>query len=137
MPSGPRSATNTEPATSATSRATSSAAKPTRLPSWSTTPAAGAPQPLAFSLLVALPCVHACHFAVLSFRRLAARPATLAYSRESAFGTGTFPFFSGGAGGRPVTSRISSSSRVSRSSKALASTSSSLRWSASRRRASS
>src|SRR5918993_2206241 len=68
--------------------------------------------------------------------RLAAQWASVAYARESASGTGTFLFSSGGAGGRPVTSRISSSSRVSRSNRARASASSSLRCSARSRRAS-
>src|ERR687898_1219855 len=69
--------------------------------------------------------------------RLAAQWASVAYARESASGTGTFLFSSGGGGGRAVDPRVSSFSRVSRSNRARASASSSLRCSVRSRRASS
>src|ERR687898_2811143 len=59
--------------------------------------------------------------------RLAAQWASVAYARESASGTGTFLFSSGGAGGRPVASPIPSLSGVSPPNKAPASSSSSPR----------
>src|SRR5215211_1776170 len=77
------------------------------------------------------------HGLLLMKGRGAAQAASRAYASESASGIWTFLFSSGGAGGSLVTSRISSSSRVSRSSRAPASASSSPRCSVRSRRASS
>jgi Mn-containing catalase len=57
--------------------------------------------------------LHPAHKQVVGFGLkplLAAHPGSLAYARGLASGTGTLLFSSGGAGGRPVTSRISFSS---------------------------